>query len=254
MPRGARVPNTIEASPHLVPRQMHPLLRYPVPAERHRLEQSIDRSRFICTLAPATTLEDAQRVVRAVAEEMPDANHHCWAILVGAPGSTSGIGSSDDGEPRGTAGRPMLVALLHSGIGDVVAVVTRYFGGIKLGTGGLARAYGGTVQLALGSMPRTEHVALTTCSLAVSYPQVDVVKPLLARYGVTVVAQRFEADVQLQLQVPTDRLAEVRDAVRDGTRGLAELQLADVVDRSAQTVRSDAPEGPVGHRPGDETQ
>ncbi|MEP7383325.1 MAG: YigZ family protein [Gemmatimonadota bacterium] len=241
------------ASPHLVPRQMLPLLRYPVPAGRHRVEQSIDRSRFICTLAPATTHEEAQRMVRTVAEEMPDANHHCWAILVGGPGNTSGIGSSDDGEPRGTAGRPMLVALLHSGIGDVVAVVTRYFGGIKLGTGGLARAYGGTVQLALGSMPRTEHVALTPCSLAVSYPQVDVVKQLLARHGVTVVAQRYEADVQLQLKVPTDRLSQVREAVRDGTRGLAELRVASVDDRSAQTSRAHAREGPVCHGSDDET-
>ena len=163
-------------------------------------------------------------MVRTVAEEMPDAHHHCWAFVAGPPGSTGETGASDDGEPRGTAGRPMLVALLHSGVGDVVAVVTRYFGGVKLGTGGLARAYGGSVQAALGAMPRTEHVATTPCSLVASYPQVDAILQALARDGVAVTSQRFEADVTLELLVPTDRVAELREVIRNSTRGLVQLR------------------------------
>lgn len=200
------------------------MLRYPIPAARSRLEQSIEHSRFICTLAPASSAAEAQRVIRSVTEEMPDANHHCWAFVAGPPGRSAETGASDDGEPRGTAGRPMLVVLRHSGIGDVVAVVTRYFGGVKLGTGGLARAYGGCVQAALGAMPRAEHVATTPFSLVATYPQVDAILKVLARDGVAVTSQRFEADVRLELLVPSDRVTGLGEAIRDITRGLVQLR------------------------------
>jgi putative IMPACT (imprinted ancient) family translation regulator len=118
----------------------------------------------------------------------------------------------------------MLVALPHSGIGDVVAVVTRYFGGVKLGTGGLARAYAGSVQAALGVMPRAEHVATTPCSLVATYAQVDALLKMLARNDVSVTSQRFEADVTLELLVPLDRVEALRDNIRDITRGLVHLR------------------------------
>src|SRR5829696_5035390 len=129
-------------------------MRYDIPVAHHRVEQSIDRSRFICTIAPADAVDAAQEFVRAMNAEFADATHNCWAYVIGAPGSTDRIGMSDDGEPHGTAGRPMLTVLLHSGVGDVAAVVTRWFGGVKLGTGGLVRAYGGALQQALEMLPR----------------------------------------------------------------------------------------------------
>ena len=88
--------------------------RYPVPARRHRVEQTIDRSRFLCTVERTPTVEAAQAFIRAMNAEFPDATHNCWAYVAGAPGSTSRIGMSDAGEPHGTAGRPMLTVLLHS--------------------------------------------------------------------------------------------------------------------------------------------
>lgn len=130
--------------------------RYLIPAGLHRRELEVERSRFTCTLANAASAAEVQRVVREVSAEMTDATHHCWAFVAGPPGSTNQIGLSDDGEPHGTAGRPMLTVLMHSDVGEAVAIVTRYNGGVKLGTGGLARAYSGTVQLAQSTMPRAE--------------------------------------------------------------------------------------------------
>ncbi len=112
---------------------------YPVPAGVHRVEDVVRRSRFLTTLAHAPDPAAAQAFVEVIKREMSDATHHCWAYVAGPPGSTARVGASDAGEPRGTAGRPMLNVLLHGGIGEVVAVTSRWFGGTKLGTGGLAR-------------------------------------------------------------------------------------------------------------------
>ena len=162
---------------------MPPVSRYPVPAGVHRTEQVIQRSRFVATLGPAATVDEAVAFVRAVAAEFADATHNCWAYLVGPPGSTGRVGMSDAGEPHGTAGRPMLTALLHSGVGDVAAVVTRYYGGTKLGTGGLVRAYGGAVQAALAALPRGERVEYVELAVAVEYAHVSAVQQLLERFS-----------------------------------------------------------------------
>jgi len=117
--------------------------RYSIPLRVHRVEESILRSRFITSVAHAPDAAAAHAFVQSIREEFPDATHHCWAFVAGPPASTTHIGMSDDGEPGGTAGRPMLTALLHGGAGEIVAVCTRYYGGVKLGTGGLSRAYSG---------------------------------------------------------------------------------------------------------------
>ena len=110
-------------------------LRYAIPAGISRYEEEIERSRFIATLAHAGTAHTAKSFVDRIRAEFPDASHNCWAYLIGPPGTTGTVGMSDDGEPRGTAGRPMLTTLQHSGVGDVAVVVTRYFGGRKPGQG-----------------------------------------------------------------------------------------------------------------------
>jgi uncharacterized YigZ family protein len=200
-------------------------VRYPIPAHRHRVEQLVERSRFVCTLAAAHDASQAQAVVRDVAGSMPDAHHHCWAYVAGPPGSTDQVGSSDDGEPRGTAGRPMLVVLLHSGVGDVVAIVSRYFGGVKLGTGGLARAYGGVVQLGLASLPRAERVTRMSCAIELAYAQLSAVQQLLPRFEATVQHQLFGATVRLALTVPSEAVAALRQALLDATRGEVQLTM-----------------------------
>jgi uncharacterized YigZ family protein len=196
-------------------------MRYPIPAETHRTREEIERSRFITTVAPAPTIEDAQAFVDAMRAEFPDATHNCWAYVVGPPGSTARIGMSDDGEPHGTAGRPMLTALLHGGVGDVAAVVTRYYGGIKLGTGGLVRAYGGCLQRALLTLPRAERVEWATLQALVGYGDVAAVRQLAAAHGGEIVAEEYAADVTYTVRVPAPDVAAFTAALRDATRGQA---------------------------------
>ena len=118
--------------------------RYLIPAQTFRNTEEIKHSRFITTVGHAPTVEAARSFVTQISQEFSDASHNCWAYVVG-PGTTSQIGMSDAGEPHGTAGRPMLMVLSHSGVGDICAVVTRYFGGKLLGKGGLVKAYSGGV-------------------------------------------------------------------------------------------------------------
>jgi len=195
--------------------------RYAIPASRHRAEQVIDRSRFICTIAPVRFSEDAQAFIHHMNAEFPDATHHCWAYVIGAPGSTDRIGMSGDGEPHGTAGRPMLTVLLHSGIGDIAAVVTRYYGGIKLGTGGLVKAYSASVQQALAELPRSEHREHILLDVTVAYPSISALQQLWPVHEVEVLGERYEADVSFAIRVPVERAASLTQALMDVTRGQA---------------------------------
>lgn len=202
-------------------------MRYPVPAAPHRAELVIERSRFIATVAPAPTVADAQAVLRAVRQEAPDATHHCWAYVVGPPGSTGQVGMSDDGEPHGTAGRPMLTVLLHGGLGDVVAVVTRYYGGTKLGTGGLVKAYGGAVQAALATLPRRDRVDAVALTVRVAYAAIGAVQPLWTVHEAVVRREAYAAEATYELEVPRDRVEALVRAVTDATRGAGEVEMGD---------------------------
>ena len=142
---------------------------YKIPANQYRHEEIIKRSRFITTLAHASSANEANTFVASIKKEFPDASHNCWAYVAGAPGDTARIGMSDDGEPHGTAGKPMLNVLLHSDIGEIVAVVTRYFGGTKLGSGGLVKAYSGSVKNSLEGLLLIEKRQLVSLILNFEY-------------------------------------------------------------------------------------
>ena len=204
--------------------------RYPIPAARHRAEQVIERSRFICTIERVTQPDDAHAFVREMNTEFTDATHNCWAFIAGSPGSTNRIGLSDDGEPHGTAGRPMLTVLTHSGVGDIAAVVTRYYGGTKLGTGGLVKAYGGAVQHALLTLPRGERIERVDVELTIAYPHISAVQQVLAAYEAEILNQQFDADVMFKLRMPAINLEPVRAAVADATRGEGRMSEGSVVD------------------------
>jgi len=197
--------------------------RYLVPAATHRVEQEISRSRFITTIGRASTVEEAQAFVRAVANEFRDATHNCWAYVVGPPGDTGRIGMSDAGEPHGTAGRPMLNALLHAKVGDVVAVVTRYYGGTKLGTGGLVRAYGGGVQAALDTLPVTERIEFVSLAVTIDYGRLTALQQLCAEHEAEILDQEFAEQVRVTLRVPDGNAGRFRAALLDATRGQALL-------------------------------
>ena len=156
--------------------------------------------------------------------EFPDATHNCWAFVAGPPGSTNQIGMSDAGEPHGTAGRPMLTVLLHSGVGEIAAIVTRYYGGTKLGAGGLVKAYGGMVQLALETLPRSERVDVVDVAVSIAYPNVTVFQQVLASFEAEVLAQEYGVVVRYRLRVPRDNMDVFRAAVANLTRGEADVE------------------------------
>ena len=198
--------------------------RYPVPAAEHQVEEVIRRSRFITTVGRAGSAQDAERFIARVREKYDDATHNCWAYAAGPPGSTTQVGMSDAGEPHGTAGRPMLEALLHSGLGEIVAVVTRYYGGVKLGKGGLQRAYSGGAKLALETVPRAERVTRSTLSVELEYSALDAVRRVATELDVAIVGEEYTDVVQLEVGVPIARVAEFRSRVADITSGGADVE------------------------------
>lgn len=197
---------------------------YPVPGRVHRVEETIQRSRFITTVARAPSPEAAQRLLQSVRDEFPDATHHCWAFVAGPPGSTTSIGMSDDGEPHGTAGRPMLNILLHSGVGEIAAVCTRYYGGTKLGTGGLARAYSGGVKLALDALPTDHRVDRARLEVEVGYPHVDGLQRLLDELDGRLESEGYGASVRYVVAVPETALARFERSLADLTGGSGSLR------------------------------
>lgn len=202
--------------------------RYPVPAGVHRVAEEIKRSRFITTVGPAPSLEAARASIAQVSAEFADASHNCWAYVVGPPGSTSQVGMSDAGEPHGTAGRPMLNVLLHSGVGDIVAVVTRYFGGTLLGTGGLVKAYSGGVQLGLQGLPVVDKVAMAEVVVVIDYGAVTPFQRLLPDFEAEVVRQEFAADATFVIRLPEETVDALSAQVVELTNGLA------LVERSTE--------------------
>lgn len=198
--------------------------RYRVPAARSRVEDRVEHSRFITTLEAAQTVEDAKAAIERVRDEFPDATHHCFAYVIGPPGNTALVAASDAGEPSGTAGRPMLKVLLNSGVGDVVSVVTRYYGGVNLGKGGLVRAYSGGVKHALREMSTREHVDEIDVQVIVPYAAVDATRRVLHREGASVIAEAFFLNVALLVRVPADRLDEISHALADATAGAARIE------------------------------
>jgi len=192
---------------------------YKIPAAQHRFEEIIKRSRFISSVAHASTKEEAKAFIGMIKNEFPDASHNCWAYNAGPPGDTAQAGMSDDGEPHGTGGKPMLTVLLHSEIGEIVAVVTRYFGGTKLGTGGLVRAYSGSVKNALEGLSVNEKKDVLFLTFTFGYSKVSAVKLLIKSFDSKIVDEIYEADVSLKIEIPKKNKDSFTLAIKDLTGG-----------------------------------
>ncbi len=195
------------------------MTRYRVIAKPHRVEHEVLRSRFITTVARAGSADEARAFVAKQREEFADAGHTCWAYVVGPPGSTSTIGLSDDGEPHGTAGRPMLEVLLHAPIGDVVAAVTRYFGGTLLGKGGLVRAYTQGVIEALAAIETVEKVRRVRVALEIEYAHISRVRRVIAAHEGAIEDEQHGVTVGYLVGVAEHRVDELRRALTDATAG-----------------------------------
>lgn len=196
--------------------------RYTVPANEPEAEIVIKNSVFIGSVARAVDQDAAMAFVERIRARYPDANHHAWAYRI-TGGPQGRIGFSDDGEPGGTAGRPMLSILEGSGLEEIVALGTRYFGGTKLGTGGLVRAYGGVLRETLKLLETVDMVLHHIACITVDYGLYGNLQYLLPRYRVIIEDEMFTDKATLQVAIPYDAVAAVRDLLTELTNGQIDL-------------------------------
>ncbi|MFD3944614.1 YigZ family protein [Streptomyces sp. NPDC058579] len=186
-------------------------------------ETEINRSRFICALAPVATEQEAQDFVARVRKEHPTASHNCFAYVIGADASVQK--ASDDGEPGGTAGVPMLQMLLRREVRYVAAVVTRYYGGVKLGAGGLIRAYGGVVGEALDALGTLTRQRYRLATVTVDHQRAGKLENDLRATGRNVRDVRYGEAVALEIGLPDADVDSFRAWLADATAGTATLEL-----------------------------
>ena len=191
------------------------------PDEIHREEDVVRRSRFIVSMARVSSTEEAKAFIERIRAEHPTATHNCWAFNAGAPEYTAQVGASDDGEPQGTAGRPMLTVLLHSGVGEIAAVVTRYFGGTLLGTGGLVRAYQCSVKQGLDSLPVVLREDMQRFVVSIEPQQVSDFQHFLAEAKGRVVTSDFRFDATFEVEIPKPHAQSFADRMMEVTAGEA---------------------------------
>lgn len=171
------------------------------PTEPQRFDLEIKNSQFITTVAHTRGREAAKAFIQQIRERYPDARHHCWAFVAGTPNNVHLWDQSDDGEPKGTAGKPMLNVLQHSDFGETTVVVTRYFGGIKLGAGGLVRAYSQSVQEALTQVESTRIYPRDTVRIKISYALLGKVEYWLEQSNIELINKQFDSDITMELAV-----------------------------------------------------
>ncbi len=187
-----------------------------------RAELEIRKSRFIGTARKVSNPEEAKAGVREERDAHPGARHVVFAFLIGDPKSEVS-GMSDDGEPKGTAGRPILEVLKGSGVRNVLVTVTRYFGGVKLGTGGLVKAYTECAQAALEALPVKPLVAEVRFSVDLPYECFDGAKRLFRESGAVVLEENFTDRVGMKARVAEASLESLRAGLKDLTRGAGDL-------------------------------
>lgn len=181
-------------------------------------------SRFIATVAPADSDAQARALVDELRSEMPDASHHCAAWRIAKPSIDR---AADDGEPSGSAGRPILAQLTGRDLVDVCVVVTRYFGGTKLGVGGLVRAYGGAAAAALDLAELVARVDRQTVVIEHGYPDGPSVEHVLTRFAVELGAVDFGEAVRRSICIEADTRDDFERAVADATSGRASVSTTD---------------------------
>ncbi|WP_423840026.1 YigZ family protein [Vibrio mytili] len=174
---------------------------YLIPAEPAQFEEEIKKSVFITYLAHTPSVEAAKAFVEQIKTKHADARHNCWGFVAGRPEDSMKWGFSDDGEPSGTAGKPILGQLSGSGVGEITAVVTRYSGGIKLGTGGLVKAYGGGVQQALKLLQTIEKKITTKLRLTLDYGFMSIAQSIMSQFGAVEVDADYSDQVVLVVEL-----------------------------------------------------
>lgn len=200
-----------------------------VPAGSAVAEHSVKASRFISQTWLVHDRREVDACLEQVRVQHPHATHRVYAFVIG-PQQHELLGQSDDGEPHGTAGRPVLEILRGSGLRNCLVTVLRYFGGTRLGTGGLVRAYGDAAREVLALTPVSEYRQLTEAMLNVPYSLHEQIRRLLLTAAVEIRSEHFSETVLLELGVPAGELNELEEAIRDVSRGTLGLELNESAD------------------------
>jgi len=197
---------------------------YLVPLSEIRREHLVMNSRFIATLAPAFNIEEARAFMTRIRKEFADASHNVPVYIIGG-GNTVTEYFSDDGEPSGTSGKPALAVLRGSGLGDAVLVITRYFGGTLLGTGGLVKAYTESAQLVVNTVERGQRIPVHVALLAIPYNLLERVRLLSARRSGGVLDEEFAGDVTMTLRFPVDEFDSFQADLRELSAGKVQAEV-----------------------------
>ena len=200
---------------------------YLIPVNDYEQETIVNRSRFICSIKYCADKNAVKQFIDQIRLRYPDASHHCYAFVSARPDDSQAYGFSDDGEPSGTAGKPMLAVLQGSNIGEICAVVTRYFGGVKLGTGGLQRAYGNSVRQALLTLPTVLKIPTEQLKISCDYQQVRDIEHHLENFSGRIVEQDYGIDVQLVIALPITNIKEFCLRISEATAGRVEPKRLD---------------------------
>jgi uncharacterized YigZ family protein len=187
---------------------------YPVPVGTLESELIVKKSRFIACTRRVESREEAMAFLAAVKCDFPDARHHCWAYLLGDPLSAGSAAANDDGEPSGTAGKPILNVIRHKRIGDVMVVVARYFGGIKLGAGGLVRAYGSAAEAVLSAVPLEHRRRVVERRLECDFSLEQPLRHWAERHGARVLGIEYSERVSVELALPPEAVTELTSFCR----------------------------------------
>lgn len=197
---------------------------YSVSLTEIRREHVVVNSRFVATLAPAFSIDEARTFMARIKKEFADATHNVPVYIIGG-GNTVTEYFSDDGEPAGTAGKPALAVLRGSGLGDAALVITRYFGGTLLGTGGLVKAYTESAQSVVNAVGRGERVPVHVALLAIPYNLLERVRLVVTRRHGEVLGEDFGADVTLTVRVPVDSFDAFQNDLRELSAGKLQAEV-----------------------------
>jgi uncharacterized YigZ family protein len=208
---------------------------YLVPLSEIRRELVVVNSRFIATLAPVFSIDEARTFMARIKKEFEDATHNVPVYIIGG-GNTVTEYFSDDGEPSGTAGKPALAVLRGSGLGDAALVITRYFGGTLLGTGGLVKAYTESAQSVVNAVGRGQRVPVHMALLAIPYNLLERVRLVVTRQRGEVLGEDFGADVTLTLRVPVDSFEAFQNDLRELSAGKLEAEVIETKEMVVTVV------------------
>jgi uncharacterized YigZ family protein len=202
---------------------------YFIPAHEIRRELIVINSRFIATLAPAFSTDEARAFTKRIRLEFADASHNVPAYIIGGGNNLTDY-CSDDGEPQGTAGRPALAVLRGCGLGDVVMVITRYFGGTLLGTGGLVKAYTGAAQLVVKDVPRAHKIQVHVVMLAMPYNLLERLRLLVGRHAGTILGEDFAADITMTMRFPLENFRAFQTDLQQLSSGSLQAEIIETSD------------------------